>query len=258
MHVRSKGGFTLAELLVGLVISTMILGATASVFVTMLRGWEDGSRRREMLIAARTTADLIERHLRSAIPPGGYAVFRGADLSTADVAGHRLTLLSAAAGRFPRSLPRTDSSEIEFEFDPLTGDGMTLRIDSSPDDDPYTGGYRVQLSGLVRSFTVYYFDGVEWLEEWYDSRLPLAVEFRFTIAEPGDAPAAPADVATADPAPAPPPPQQVARLVWLPLAGAEQDGAGTTQTGPTSTPGQTGESGQTGQAGQTNMGGGIY
>lgn len=182
-------GFTLVEVMVSVVIATMILGAASSVFITAMNGWERGGRQEEVLRVARTTGDLIERHLRSAVPPtsDGYRIFDGEVLGDDVTPGHRLTLFSSAQGRFPRDLPPTDVSEVEFELDPESGDGMLMRIDATPDDDPYEGGYTIQLSPLIRQFSVTYFDGEEWVEDWYRTSLPKAVELTMAIAYPGQA-----------------------------------------------------------------------
>jgi len=196
--------------MVGLTISTLIVGAAAGVFVTTLSSWERGAERQRLLQVARTTADLIERCLRSAQPPdeAGRAVFYGYDLSSETAAGHRLVLLSSAVGRIPRSQPLTDSSEIEFILDPEDGLGFTVRVDSTPDDDPYAGGYTISLSPLIQAFGIQYFDGRAWTPEWFESTLPLAVEFRLMIADP----------AKVSPVTGRPSGLDVSRLVTLPAA----------------------------------------
>jgi hypothetical protein len=97
-------------------------------------------------------------------------------------------------------------SEIEFYFDPSDGDGLSMRIDSTPDEFADEGGYRGELSNLVTSFQVVYFDGFEWLEEWFEDGLPQAVEFRITFVDPADI-----DDDTGQPRE-----YQVSRLVTLP------------------------------------------
>ena len=180
-------GFTLVEVMVSVVIATMILGAASTVFITAMNGWEKGGQQEDVLRVARTTGSLIERHLRSAVPPtsDGYRVFDGEVLGDGETPGHRLTMFSSAQGRFPRDLPPTDVCEVEFELDPETGDGMLMRIDATPDDDPYEGGYSIQLSPLIRQFSLTYFDGEEWVEDWYRTSLPKAVELTLAIAYPG-------------------------------------------------------------------------
>lgn len=181
---RSRRAFTLIEVMVSLLIATMILGASATVFVTAMNGWERGSEKEEVLRVARTTSSLIERHLRSAVRPTTdyLRVFDGEVLSEGETTGHRLTMISSAQGRFPRDLPPTDVCEIEFELDPDTEDGLVMRIDATPDDDPYEGGYSIELSPLVRQFELIYFDGEEWVEDWYRTSLPQAVELTLAIA----------------------------------------------------------------------------
>ncbi|MCE5229488.1 hypothetical protein LLG95_07815, partial [bacterium] len=193
---RTNSAFTLLELMLGIIISTMILTACAMVFSTAMRSWEQGSEARNTLQVGQTISDLIERHLRSAMAPEkreGGAVFLGEDLSDGGVSGHKLTLVSSAPGRFPRSSAPTDSCEIDFCFDPTKEDGLTMRIDASPDDDPAAGGQSLPLSKDVVGFQVQYFDGEDWVDEWDDEKLPVAVEFTLAIARrplrPGETPA---------------------------------------------------------------------
>lgn len=188
-HSSSRSrAFTLIEIMLGLMISMMILGSCAVVFSTAMRAWEAGSEARQTLQTAQTISDLVERHLRSAMVPEdrtGGAVFYGEDLSEGGVSGHRLALFSTAPGRFPRSAPPADCSEIEFCFDPNAESGepsLTMRIDPSPDDDPYAGGETIPLSNDVVGFQVQYSDGIEWLDNWDDQKLPEAVEFTLLIA----------------------------------------------------------------------------
>lgn len=206
-----RRGFTLIELLIGLLISTMILGAAAGVFVTATQSWERGNRRYKTLQAARATSDLLERHLRSAMPPGNNAnwIFWGEDLSGDSAAGCRLSFLSSSPGRFPKSGPATEAVEIEFSFDPSLGGGLTMRIDSTPDEFPSDGGYELTLSSRVRSFEALFYDGVEWTTEWYESDLPAAIEFTIGFDDEEAAAAAAEDSEGEDA-----------------LTGAEQTGAG--------------------------------
>lgn len=182
-------GFTLAELLVGMVISTLILGAASGVFVTTLRSWEKGSLNARLLQAARTTGDLLEKHLRSAVSPatGGRVIFKGVDLSVGKTYGHRLVLASAASGLL-HGQPPTDMSEVEFLYDPAEKEGLTMRIKPVLDELHDEGGTSVQLSEAVQSFQVLYFDGVDWVEEWDKADLPQAVEFHLTFVEHEEGP----------------------------------------------------------------------
>ncbi len=184
---HGSGAFTLMELLLGMVIGTMILAACAGVFSTAVRSWEQGARKTDVLQTAQSLADLIERHLRAAQPPEDVLfapIFEGEDLTAGEMAGHRLTLYSAAPGRFPRAIAPTDMAEVEFTLDPLDPEGaFSIRIDGSPDDDSWGGGYVTPLSDRVRAFSVSYYDGYEWWPDWFQSSLPEAVEFTLSIQE---------------------------------------------------------------------------
>ena len=210
---RPSRGFTLIELMVGLLISTLIVTSAAALFVSMLDSWERGSRSYKMLQAAQTTGDLVERYLRCAVPPtsdSSGAIFWGEDLSVDEAYGHSLTFLSTAGGRFPRTDPPSDRKEIEFIFDPQEDALFSMRIDpSSGDDSAFDGGYLVDLSEMVESFQVLYHDGEEWLDEWIGSELPRAVEFRITFADPEDL----------SPITGEPKRYQVSRLIAMPMAG---------------------------------------
>jgi len=182
-----RSGFTVIELLMALLISTLILGAAASAFVTTSKSWERGSQTYKHIQVCRSISDLLERYIRGAVTPSGLnIIFWGEDLSEGDSHGHDLVFVSSAAGRFPRSQGLSDTSEIEFKFDPTAGEGLLMRIDSTPDEMPQEGGVESVLSNWVRSFEVMYYDGIEWTEEWYLTTLPLAVEFRVTVADPED------------------------------------------------------------------------
>jgi prepilin-type N-terminal cleavage/methylation domain-containing protein len=244
-----RGGFTLIELLLALVIGTMILGATASVFVTTLDAWHRGGRASAEQQAADKIGALIERHLRAALSPAvdNQAVFRGEDLTLdLDQPGHRLTLRSTAPGRFPRELPLTDVAEVAFELDPAGDDGMTMRIQCPPDALPNEGGYLIHLSPLVRGFRVIYYDGKDWLESWSENDLPKAVEFTLLLNRADDEGRPVAGGAQ--------PALEVKRLVWLPMGGAgtkeaegaamtgeQQPGAGEQQPGTGGQPAGAGE-----------------
>lgn len=196
-RARGTRAFTLVEILVGMAISTLILTAAAGIFVTGLHSWRQGSDAYRLMQAGQSIGDLIERNLRSAVSPadasGNVSIyFWGEDLSDDDVYGHRITFMSTAAMRFPRSSGPTDMSEIDFEFDPESGEGMTMRIDSTPDEFPDDGGYTAELSSMVKSFEVKYFDGIEWSEDWFDSVLPQAIEFHVMLSDAKEDDSAPA------------------------------------------------------------------
>lgn len=178
--------FTLMEVLLASIISTIIIGAASTVFVVSMRAWDEGQIAYERLHLAQSISGTIERHLRAAQPPSSETniVFDGLNLSTDEADGHSLSLISNAPGRFPRSAPLSDAAEIEFYYDPEVDDGLYMRVDPMSDDFPFSDGYDILLSENVIGFRVVYYDGYDWLEEWTNTdALPMAVEFYVTFVE---------------------------------------------------------------------------
>lgn len=192
----------------GLVISTLILGAAAAVFVTAMDSWRRGGRARRTLQASQTLSHTVERYLRSAVPPDVNAniMLMGTDLTTGDAAGHEITFMSTSSSRFPRSAARTDVNEVTIRFDPEDGRGLTLRVDPTPDDVPDDGGYEVALYDHVAGFEIQYYDGAEWAPEWARNAAPQAFQFTITLKEVDDGGIETGGL------------YEVKRLVWTPRA----------------------------------------
>src|SRR5208337_1336925 len=69
MHVRcllmTKKGFTLLEVLIGVVIFSLIIGAVYSTFRAGLQMYKVGSTEKQLFQEARTLTDFTQRDLRS-------------------------------------------------------------------------------------------------------------------------------------------------------------------------------------------------
>jgi len=245
---------TLVELLTAMMVSVILIGTAFSTFWTATQAWEKSKRRSEMIRLIEGTADILTRHLRAVhkpffdINPAFVAINNGDEERDYDL----VVFLSSANVRFPRELALSDLCEIEFyietgERGELEGEvavstqnerGLWMRIDPTPDDDVETGGYLVLLGEQFTSLDFRYFDGYEWLEEWFDeTQVPEVIEFSLTISDPLEREN----------------PMNLTRLVVLPTATLVNDAAfaatedlagseagGETSPGATETPEQTG------------------
>ena len=112
-----------------------------------------------------------------------------------------ICFLSGANARFPRELAYADLCEVEFYLETgarglygteqavtATGEGgLWMRIDPTPDDDVESGGYLLCLGEMIASFDCSFFDGYEWVEDWYyDYEAPEAIEFSMTVVDPDE------------------------------------------------------------------------
>lgn len=179
-------GISLFELLVVIALTMVVAMASAAVLIPVLQA--EGrfrERDREAMRINRFHNDL-ERWIRSAILPadGRQGWFRA---TSSD--GNRIDTLSFTALTPPVDLSiLIDDAEEEFEtanqqygvrggisevgISPVavgahaTGEGLFLRLQTPPDDDPELGGQERLLFPEALSLRLEFFDGVEWLEEW--------------------------------------------------------------------------------------------
>jgi hypothetical protein len=209
---------TLVEMLTAMMVSVLLIGTAFSTFWAATQAWDKAKRRSEMIRLTEGTVQIITSYLRAIQPPflqlnpAFFAINDGDEESDYD----SVCFLSSANPRFPRELDKSDLCEVEFYIDTgaeteetaqptaeMTGEaakqplasasasgantakgGLWMRIDPTPDDDIETGGYLVELGEQITSLNFRFFDGMEWLEDWYDeTQVPIAVEFTLTVSE---------------------------------------------------------------------------
>jgi hypothetical protein len=181
-------------------------------------------------------ADLVAEHLRAMQAPfysDSYcfvAINDGDELMNYD----GICFLSGANARFPRELAYADLCEVEFYLETgirgLYGTeqavtssaegGLWMRIDPTPDDDVESGGYLLCLGEMIASFNCSFFDGYEWVEDWYyNYEAPEAIEFSMTVVDPDELVG----------------PMSVTRLVSIPMAETINNASGAEDTAFTDT-----------------------
>jgi hypothetical protein len=205
-------------MLASMMVSILILGTAFSTFWVATQSWEKARRRTEMLRLLEGVSAILTRQIQSVQPPFYQAnpVFIAINDTDAEGDYDGIAFLSGANPRYPKVLETSDLCEIEIYVDagaaaedapggaPSTGadmsgameagaatgtprqnTGLWMRIDPTPDDDVESGGYLLSLAPEITSFNVQYYDGVEWLEEWYtDYEAPQAIEFTITATDP--------------------------------------------------------------------------
>ena len=250
---------TLIEMLTAMMVGVILIGTAFSTFWAATQAWEKSKRRSEMIRLLDGVADVMTHYIRAIQPPfientpAFLAIDDGDDQGDYD----SIAFISSANPKSPRQLALSDICEVQFYIDlgqnaeeygaptvELTTDnaanspaeatpapsgasettlgGLWMRLDATPDEDLGSGGYRIQLAEQINSLNFRYYDGVEWLDEWYDdTQVPVAVEFTLTITDPLEREN----------------PMVLTRLVDVPLAKAINDGtlAGTASSTSTDT-----------------------
>lgn len=208
----TRAGFTLIELVISVALMSMIL---AGAYVCLQAGVETQrlvDSREEAFQNARVAMALMTADLRAACPISKDFDFVGMrrDLGTVqadnlDFATHHFT---------PRRAREGDWCEVSYfvEKDRESGQlSLWRRRDSTPDNEPFSGGGREEIAQGIAGLRLEYYDGFEWFEEWGDpngrakgqesfkertnlSGLPEAVRITLTfqiaaeLPEPGTAP----------------------------------------------------------------------
>jgi len=174
---HNQAAFTLVELLLALVITSLSLTAIYGVFHTSLRAYRDTSEDLRMSFESGFLSDAITRDLRGAVlvQAEGIACFRGDS--------ERMEFFTAAAppggGAWPmrhvsyvfEKSPEDEYGVLSCDVRPYAGE-TALRPDSSS---------RVVLDRLAALRFRYYANN-RWQDEWTQQGLPQAVEISAEIA----------------------------------------------------------------------------
>ncbi len=177
--MQSKSdGFTLIEMLLAIALSALLLVTVYSTYFSIARSIDTTLETQELLETGRVLLEMIKRDIR------GVAGGRFPLVSTLEeIDGKLVTNVS-----FITSTPSTTNpfrwSKVGYA---LTRDeqGRWIFIKkeaSNPNDDLDQLGKVFEVSKLVTSFRLTFFDGTEWLEKW-DSRSTgkLPKQIRITV-----------------------------------------------------------------------------
>ena len=278
---------TLVEILTAMMVSVILIGTAFSTFWAATQAWDKAKRRSEMFRLSEGVSQIITRYLRTMQPPfleGNsvlWAIHDSDEVNDYD----SICFLSSANPRFPRELDLSDLCEVEFYVETAgesatgatatgaadtragmtngmgrppagtaaseteqTQGGLWMRIDPTPDDDIASGGYLIELGEQITSLAFRFFDGVEWVDEWFDDTvMPEVVEFSITISDPLEREN----------------PLTLTRLVHIPTAKAFNEGAlsatveeAATTSGTTSSGAPSGTSSSSGAGPSSSPGGG--
>jgi prepilin-type N-terminal cleavage/methylation domain-containing protein len=196
--MRGRRGFTLVEILIGMIISSMIVGSTFAAYLAAHSSWERCRASSTQYQYGRAALSILEQYVRAALPPDDQAniVFEGQDNPDGeeDAPTHWDSLHFASSGSLASPGPRfrADLSDVKFSVvqDPGSMLGILVMSRRNLPADPLLTEIEkpekgVLVTHLVR-FNIIYFNGNEWLNEWVmEKGLPKAVEIALEIADPG-------------------------------------------------------------------------
>ena len=177
-----SSGFTLVELLVAMAILVTVSAATALVFRGVTRAWRAGSLRTERYQQARLLFDLFGRELTAGVVNSRYPLLGTKPTETARLReGSEFDELFFV-GAFPG---RAGFVERGYWVD---AEQNLMCHDDEPADEDYATGTSEVCGRDIATFTLSYFDGSTWLDEWdaqpsaaQAGRLPKAIHISLSI-----------------------------------------------------------------------------
>lgn len=214
-----SSGFTLLEVTVALVIVAMLAASLWASLVVAFKARDAAVRQLQGVRQTRVAMDAITRDLHNALPPTG--VLAGAFIATPRENGENVdsvtffattaqasTTATATVARpdvvevtltvLPESMVLTAEVDQPLEENPQLGPRFAP-VETGQDDmvlvrrvnDRLLAAVAAQppyeiLARRVEAFTLSYYDGAQWTEEWdsttMDNQLPQAVEITLQIA----------------------------------------------------------------------------
>lgn len=179
---RGRRGFTIAELLMAILITSILAGIIYGSYMGGLKiiyASQQDMERTHMagIILDRITSDLECAFLRA---DKEYLIFVGEGGGDGERASDSVTFISSSHERSARNAPESTLSEVSYFLDPDGGDELLIlrREDPSLDEDPFSGGETRVIGEGVAGLKFEYYGEEGWASSW-DSRenssLPTAV-----------------------------------------------------------------------------------
>lgn len=185
-----RSGFTLVEVILSLLLTSLILAALYGCYAAGIRAWRAGMVRADLSQNARVVLDTMTRDLEAAfLSPNGFGTrFVGRNIVDEELGRDldELTFIAINNDPYLGVNGQSDLQEIQYyiDTDPETPAlWLVRRADPTPDNDPFTGGRSSLLGVRVISLDFRYLGGRDnWAYEWdSDSRIPRAVRITLTV-----------------------------------------------------------------------------
>jgi len=190
---RPAAGFSLIEILIGITISSLIIGSAYAAYLAVGGAWDRSRQNSRHYQYARVALDVIERYLETAMTPDeqGRIVFQAKNEGVPDKAEFQadsLLFVSTGGGIDAARANRVDLAQVELFLnqDPKRPElGLMMRKRTLPGDPRWGRRDAEEIGPDVVSFDARFFDGTQWVDDWTAAQaLPKAVEVTLVFASP--------------------------------------------------------------------------
>jgi general secretion pathway protein J len=155
-------GFTLLELLIAMGLSALVLVTVYYTYFSINRSIEAASEGQEVLETGRMLLELLKKDVRGIVPGKFPLTGKKGDID-GQAAGEMSFVTTAYTGENPLKLSRVGYALVKNQ------DGQTVLVRSESKDLKSTlneTATAYEVSRLVTSFEVSFYNGTEWLDQW--------------------------------------------------------------------------------------------
>jgi len=183
VEVRERNqGFTLIELLIAVALSALLLVTVYATYFSIARTIETTSQSQEQLETGRVLLEMVKRDIRGVT--GGQFPLIG---KLQEIDGKSVTTIEFVTSSRSSANPFTWSKVAYSLVEDEHGEKVLIKKEArNPKEDVNQFGKVFEVSRMVSSFQLNFFDGTQWVEEW-DSRstgkLPKQVRIVIEISD---------------------------------------------------------------------------
>lgn len=175
-------GFTLIEMLLAIALSALLLVTVYSTYFSIARSIDATSGTQELLETGRILLEMLKRDIRG-ITGGRFPLISTVQEMDGKLVSDIVFVTSAPSTTNPFKWSKVGYALIQDQL----GHRIFLKKETrNPSDDLDQLGKVFEISRLVSSFRLAFFDGTEWAEQW-DSRstgkLPKQVRITVEISD---------------------------------------------------------------------------
>lgn len=164
----SNRGFTLLEVILSIALSSLIILTVYFTYFGVNKSIDAASEGQDVLEAGRILMELIKQDIRGISPPPRAQLISKIEDKETEDPSHRIDFITTSVmGRNAFGL-----SEVGYFIYniPEKKEKIFVRRESKEvKDDPTEGGINFELSRMITSFKLSFYDGENWVDEW-DSR----------------------------------------------------------------------------------------
>ena len=162
---QKNHGFTLLEVLLAVALSALLLATVYTTYFAIARTIDTTSETQELMETGRVLLEMIKRDVRG-VTAGRFPLISTTQDLDGKPAADISFVTSAKSSTNPFNLTRVGYSLVQD----TQGEPVLVRKEAkNPKDDFNTLGNAFEISRMVSSFQLSFYNGTEWVDQW-DSR----------------------------------------------------------------------------------------